>query len=237
MTARRLDKKPESPATGDIVKIRVLLVDDDPYVREGVRSCLSRHLHLQVVGEASNGHDALATVKELTPDVVVMNSSLPGMNGLETTRCLRDSCPKVRVLILAGHEGKDLVKDVVRCGAPGYLSKSASPTELVAAIERVHRGETSFTADVAQAFFEEFVQNGGRLMDSGPRPLSQRERQVLDLIVEGLPNKDVAAQLHLSVRTVEKHRQRVMRKLGVRRATELVKFAVTRGWVDLNSMM
>ncbi|HTD68525.1 MAG TPA: response regulator transcription factor [Candidatus Limnocylindria bacterium] len=219
------------------MKIKVLLVDDDPYVREGVRSCLSRYLQFDIVGEASNGQDAIARVKKLTPDVVVMNISLPGMDGLETTRYLRESFPKVRVLILAGNQSKEMVKHVVRSGAPGYLSKSASPTELALAIEQVHRGETFFTADVAQAFFEEFVQNGGRLPDSGPKPLSPRERQVLGLIVEGLPNKEVATHLKLSVRTVEKHRQRVMRKLGVRRATELVKFAVTRGWVDLNSAM
>lgn len=218
------------------MNIKVLLVDDDPYVREGVRSCLSRHLQFDVVGEASTGQEAIAGVKKHTPDVVIMNSSLPGMDGLETTRCLKTSFPKVRVLILGGRKGRDVVKDVVRSGAPGYLSKNASPTELVNAIERVHRGETFFTPDVAQAFFEEFVQNGGKLEDSGPKPLSDREKQVLALIVEGLPNKDMAAQLRLSVRTVEKHRQRVMRKLGVRRATELVKFAVTRGWVDLNSV-
>lgn len=235
MTARRLDG--DASPTNDPMKIKVLLVDDDPYVREGVRSCLSRHLHFQVVGEAANGQDAIARVKKLTPDVVVMNISLPGMDGLETTRCLRDSFPKVRVLILAGNQAKDMVKHVVRSGAPGYLSKNASPTELVSAIECVHRGETFFTPDVAQSFFEEFVQNGGRMVDAGPKPLSQRERQVLGLIVEGLPNREVAVQLNLSVRTVEKHRQRVMRKLGVRRATELVKFAVTRGWVDLNSVM
>ena len=218
------------------MNIKVLLVDDDPYVREGVRSCLSRHMQFDVVGEAGTGQEALAGVKQHTPDVVVMNSSLPGMDGLEATRCLKTTHPKVRVLILGGRKGKDMVRDVVRSGAPGYLTKNASPTDLVNAIERVHRGETFFTPDVAQAFFEEFVQNGGKMEDSGPKPLSERELQVLALIVEGLPNKDMATQLRLSVRTVEKHRQRVMRKLGVRRATELVKFAVTRGWVDLNSV-
>ena len=223
-------------STVNCMNIKVLLVDDDPYVREGVRSCLSRHVHFNVVGEAANGQEAIAGVQKHTPDVVVMNSALPGMDGLETTRWLKSSHPKVRVLILAGQRGKDHVRDVVRSGAPGYLSKNASPTELVTAIERVHRGETFFTPDVAQAFFEEFVQNGGKIDDTGPKPLSGRERQVLGLIVEGLPNKDMATQLRLSVRTVEKHRQRVMRKLGVRRATELVKFAVARGWVDLNSV-
>jgi two-component system nitrate/nitrite response regulator NarL len=235
MSARNIDLSPETSPHHDVAKIKVMLVDDDPYVREGVRSCLSRHEHFLVVGEASSGQDAIAKARTLTPDVVVMNITLPGMDGLETTRFLRHSCPKIRVLILAGNQGKEIVKDVVRSGAPGYLSKSASPDELVHAIEQVHSGGTFFAPDVAQAFFQEFVQNGGKLVDSGSKPLSARERQVLRLIVEGLPNKQVAVQLELSVRTVEKHRQRVMRKLGIRRATELVKFAVTRGWIDLNA--
>ena len=236
MSARNIEPRTELISADDAMKIKVLLVDEDPYVREGVRACLGRHEHFHVVGEAANGPDAITRTKKLTPDVVVMNVSLPGMDGLETTRYLKTSCPKVRVLILAGNQRKDLVKDIIRSGAPGYVSKNSSPTELATAIEQLHRGGTFFAPDVAQAFFEEFVQNGGRLADTGPKPLSARERQVLQLIVEGLPNKQVAAQLQLSVRTVEKHRQRVMRKLGVRRATELVKFAVTRGWVDLNAV-
>jgi DNA-binding NarL/FixJ family response regulator len=193
---------------------------------------LRRHKQFEVIGEAACGRDAIATAQRLAPDVVVMSISLPGMDGLETTRFLRQNCPRVRVLILAGRNHKDAVKEVVRSGAPGYLCKSASPTELIAAIERVHRGETFFTPDVAQEFFNEFVQNGGQIKETEPK-LSSREREVLQFIVEGLPNKQVAERLHLSVRTVEKHRQRVMRKVGARRATELVKIAVTRGWVNL----
>jgi DNA-binding NarL/FixJ family response regulator len=214
------------------MKIKVLLVDDDHYVREGVRSCLRRHKQIEVVGDAANGRDAIAIAQKLHPDVVVMSVALRGMDGLETTRLMRQSCPRARVLILDSHGSKELVKDVVRSGAPGYLSKSASPGELAAAIERVHHGETFFTADVAQDFFNEFVQNGGQIRELDPK-LSNREREVLQFIVEGLPNKQVAERLNLSVRTVEKHRQRVMRKVGARRATELVKMAVTRGWVDL----
>ncbi|HMJ90715.1 MAG TPA: response regulator transcription factor [Candidatus Acidoferrum sp.] len=216
------------------MKIKVLLVDDDPYVREGVRSCLRRHRQFEIVGEAANGRDAIARVQALAPDVVIMSVSLPGIDGLETTRLLRQTFPRVRVLILDGNRGKDIVRDVVRSGAPGYLSKTASPRELIAAIQRVHRGETFFAPEVAQEFFNEFVQNGGQIREVDPK-LSQREREVLQFIVEGLPNKQVAEKLSLSVRTVEKHRQRVMRKMGARRATELVKMAMTRGWVDLAS--
>ncbi len=214
------------------MKIKVLVVDDDPYVREGVRSCLRRHKQFDVVGEAATGPEAIQQVQKLCPDVVVMSVSLPGMDGLETTRFLRQSSPRVRVLILDGNRSKDIVRDVVRSGAPGYLSKSASPSELMGAIERVHRGETFFSADVAQDFFNEFVQNGGQVREVDPK-LSMREREVLQFVVEGLPNKQVAERLKLSVRTVEKHRQRVMRKVGARRATELVKIAMTRGWVDM----
>jgi two-component system, NarL family, nitrate/nitrite response regulator NarL len=214
------------------MKIKVLLVDDDLYVREGVRSCLRRHKQIEVVGEAANGRDAIAAAQKLEPHVVVMSVALRGMDGLETTRLLRQSCPRVRVLILDSHSSKEMIKDVVRCGAPGYLSKTALPSELISAIERVHRGETFFTPEVAQDFFNEFVQNGGQIREVDPK-LSNREREVLQFIVEGLPNKQVAERLNLSVRTVEKHRQRVMRKVGARRATELVKMAVTRGWVDL----
>src|ERR1041385_2935177 len=175
MSARNIETRTELISAEDAMKIKVLLVDEDPYVREGVRACLGRHEHFEVVGEAANGPDAIARTKKLNPDVVVMNVSLPGMDGLETTRYLKSSCPKVRVLILAANQRKDLVKDVVRSGAPGYLSKTASPAELAAAIEQVYRGGTFFAPDVAQAFFEEFVQNGGRLSDSGPKPLSARE--------------------------------------------------------------
>lgn len=214
------------------MKIKVLLVDDHPYVREGVRSCLSRHKQFEVVGEAGNGREAIQSVQKLCPDVVVMNASLPGMDGLEATRFLRQSHPSVRVLIMDGNDSKDIVRDVVRSGAPGYLSKMAPPSELIGAIERIHRGETFFSADVAQDFFNEFVQNGGQVRDVDPK-LSTREREVLQFVVDGLPNKQVAERLNLSVRTVEKHRQRVMRKVGARRATELVKIAMTRGWVNM----
>lgn len=217
------------------MKIKVLLVDDDLYVREGVRSCLRKHKQIDVVGEAGNGREAIDVVRKLTPDVVVMSVSLPGMDGLETTRFLRQSSPTVRVLILDGHRSKQVIKEVVRSGAPGYVDKTASPAELIAAIERLHRGETFFSPDVAQEFFNEFVQNGGQIREVEPK-LSTREREVLQFIVEGLPNKQVAERLRLSVRTVEKHRQRVMRKVGAKRATELVKIAVTRGWVDLASV-
>lgn len=229
MKARKPIARQQSPPA-----INVLLVDHDPYVREGIRSCLTGHKEFRIVGQAATAADAVDTATQLAPHVIILSASLPGTDAFETTRSLRVACPAARVLIL-GDAGRpqDLVQEAVRAGAPGYLSRAASPNDLMAAIQRVHAGGTFFAPDVAQAFFNEFVQNGGKVKDIEPR-LSERERQVLACVVDGLPNRQVAHKLNLSVRTVEKHRQRVMRKVGARRATELVKMAVTRGWVTMN---
>jgi DNA-binding NarL/FixJ family response regulator len=217
------------------MKIKVLLVDDHPFVRDGVRSCLARHGQFEVVGEASSGQEAITKAREFSPDIIVMDITMPGMNGLEATKCLREFCPAARVLILTVHEKKEFVREVVQCGARGYIRKNTSPVELVSAIERIHRGETFFMPEVAQAFFDEYVQSQGELEVALPKPLSDRERQVLGLVVSGLANRDMADRLRLSVRTVEKHRQRIMKKLGIHKATELVEFAITRGFIHLNS--
>lgn len=216
------------------MKIKILLVDDHPFVREGVRSCLHKYPQFEVIGEAGSGPEALNKAKEFIPDIIVMDIMMPGMSGLEATKCLREFCPTAKVLILTVHEKKEYVREVVQSGARGYIRKSTSPGELISAIERIHRGETHFMPDIAQTFFDEYVLTGGKMSESTPRALSERERQVLAFIVEGLANKEIAARLELSVRTVEKHRQRIMKKLGIHKATELVKFAITRGYVELN---
>ncbi|HEY0456904.1 MAG TPA: response regulator transcription factor [Verrucomicrobiae bacterium] len=216
-------------------KIKVLLVDDHMFVREGVRSCLEKFDQFEVVGEAASGHEAIDRARQFSPDVIVMDITMPGMSGLEATKCLRAICPQSRVLILTVHDKKEFVREMIQSGARGYIRKNTSPVELVSAIERIHRGEAFFMPDVAQAFFEEYVLSGGKLEESYPKQLSEREREVLSLIVSGLANKEIAERLSLSVRTVEKHRQKIMHKLGIHKATELVKFAITRGFVNLQA--
>lgn len=217
-------------------KIKVLLVDDHPLVLEGVRSSLLKHERFEVVGEASNGQEAIHRAKESSPDVVVMDITMPGMNGLEATTHLRKSCPQTKVLFLTIHDKSEFVREMVRSGARGYIRKSTSPVELISAIECVHRGELFFKPDVAQNFFKEYVLNEGKMEKSAPKRLSKREHEVLSSVVHGLANKEIAHQLRLSIRTVEKHRQTIMKKLGIHKATELVKFAITRGFVDLNAV-
>lgn len=216
-------------------KIKVLPVDDHPVVLEGVRACLRGHDQFDVVGMASSGDEALAKSRKLSPDVILMDINMPGMDGFETTRRLLETFPKVRVLMFAGREDNDAVGEMIQCGARGCIRKSASTEELVAALERVHHGETFFSPDVAQTFFDDFVLRGGKPAAPTAKRISERERQVLRLIVEGAANKEAADTLHISVRTVEKHRQRIMKKLGVRKATELVRFAITKGIVNVSS--
>ena len=214
-------------------KIKVLLADDHPFVRAGVRSCLHQHEQFEIVGEASCGHEAISRAKECSPDVIVMDLSMPGVDGLQATHSLREFCPNSRVLFFTIDAEKEVVNEMIQSGAKGYVRKDTPPVELVSAIERIHRGETCFRPEVAQTFFNEFVLNGGKLKDT-PKKLSPRENQVLSGIVEGLANKEIADRLHLRTRTIEKHRQRMMKKLGIHKATELVKFALTRGMVNLN---
>lgn len=217
------------------LKIRVLLVDDHPLVLAGVRSSLVKYDRFDIVGEAAGGPEAINRAKETLPDVVVMDITMPGMNGLEATKCLRAICPQTKVLILTVHEKKEFIREMIQSGARGYVRKNTPPAELALAIESVHRGEVYFMPDVAQAFFREYVLNAGRMEDSSPKRLSKREQEVLRLIVDGLANKEIADRLQLSVRTAEKHRQRIMEKLGIHRATELVRVAITRGFVNLNT--
>jgi DNA-binding NarL/FixJ family response regulator len=216
-------------------KIKVLLVDDHPFVLEGVKSYLLKQPGFKLVGEACNGQEAVEKTLALAPDVVVMDITMPSVNGLEATRRLRELSPKTKVLILTVHEKREFVSEIIQSGARGYVRKNTSPAELVRAIECIHRGEAFFAPEVAQAFFDNYVLTEGRMEKSGAQRLSEREREVLILIAEGLANKEIADRLNVSVRTAEKHRQSVMDKLGVHKATELVKFAITHGLVNLDS--
>jgi two-component system nitrate/nitrite response regulator NarL len=207
--------------------INVLVVDDHPVVRKGLLSCLSSRENLKIVGEASNGAEAIKMVKQFAPDIVLMDISMPGMDGLEVTETLRKEAPQTKVLILSMQASRDPVLRIIKAGARGYVLKDAPTDELVSAIETVFAGEAFFSKPVAQIALNQYVSDAD---DTKPvAKLSEREREVLALIAAGKSNKEIAMQLGIGVRTTETHRERIMRKLDIHSVAGLTKFAIANG--------
>lgn len=212
-------------------KIKVLIVDDHPVVRKGLWSCLNAKPNLKVVGEAANGAEAIKTARRFSPDVVLMDMYMPEMDGLAVTKALRKQAPKSKVLILSMHSNREDVLPILKAGARGYVLKDAPPEDLVRAIETVYTGKVFFSPPVARIAHT----RDGEVEPADPlAQLTDRERQVLVLIAEGQSNKEVAASLGIGVRTVETHRERIMRRLGIRSVAGLTKFALSRGMISLD---
>lgn len=211
--------------------IRVLLADDHPVVRKGLSSCLAQASNVVVVGEAIDGQDALRKAKQLAPDVVLMDIDMPLLNGLTAADILRKENPAVKVLILSMHNDSEYVMRILQSGARGYVLKQAPTEELFKAIETIYSGETYFSHDVARLALNQFVRGPGEGPHTGQ--ISAREREVLIAIAEGLSNKEIACRLGVGVRTVETHRERIMRKLNIHSIAGLTKFAIAKGLVPL----
>jgi DNA-binding NarL/FixJ family response regulator len=211
--------------------IRVLVADDHMIVRSGIRHVLESEPGFEVVGEAANGSEAVALTSELQPDVVVLDISMPEESGLEVAALLRSSSAGPRVLILSMHNNAEYVLESVRAGAHGYLLKDTAATELRNAIRAVCRGESYFSPPVASKL-SAAVRGEHDAHSSGLNQLTGREREVLLGIVRGRTNKEIAAQLGISHRTVETHRESLMRKLQIRTVAELTRFALGVGIME-----
>ena len=212
-------------------RIRILLVDDHPVVRKGISSCLARHEHLVIVGEAADGLEAVAKAKALMPDIVLPDIDLPQMSGLVVAEVLRKELADTKVLILSVHQRAEFLPHILQSGARGYVLKEASPEELVRAIETVNAGECFFSPEIARLALNQFVQGNGP--GPGLAELTNREREVLVVIAEGLSNKDISNKLGIGVRTVETHRERIMRKLAIHSVAGLTRFAIAKGLITL----
>lgn len=212
--------------------IRVLVVDDHSVVREGIRSVLATAPGFAVVGEAASADEALLLAAQLRPDVILLDISMPGTSGLHVVERLRHDVPASRILILSVHDRTEYVVESVRAGAHGYLRKDTTPAELRTALQAVHDGHNYFSPQVAR-HLTAAIRGESAAAGNGPalELLTARERQVLVLVAEGLTNKEAAARLGISTRTVEAHRDSLMRKLGIRTVAGLTKLAIESGFM------
>jgi DNA-binding NarL/FixJ family response regulator len=214
-------------------RIRVLVADDHALVREGIRTVLAEVPGLEVIGEAATGAAAIELAERERPDVVVLDISMPEGTGLDVTARLRESLPETRILILSIYDHEQYVLESVRAGAHGYLRKDSSPTELRDAVRAVARGDSFFSAPVAQRLSEALRGESSReLRASRLATLTARERDVLVGIASGGTNKEIAARLGISPRTVETHRENLMNKLDVRSVAGLTRLAVDEGLIE-----
>ncbi len=214
-------------------KIRLLLADDHPIVLDGIKSHLASQPDFEVVADAANGLEAIRKAKLVLPDVVLLDINMPNMNGLEAMGHLRKQVPNARVIVLTMHDSKEYIAQIVRLGARGYLLKDCSPTELVSAIKAVHSGEVYFSPAVSKVLVDEMVDGKRPAEQPVAAPLTEREREVLSLIAEGLLNKQIADRLGIGVRTIETHRERIMRKLDIHTVAGLTKYAISRGMTTM----
>ncbi len=212
--------------------IRILIADDHAILRAGIRALLQLHPDFEVVGEAANGQEALAQTQKLTPDVVLMDIGMPGMDGLAATRAIIAAHPHIRVLILTQHENREYVLPALKAGAAGYVLKRAPDDSLIQAIRAVYTGQTYTDPRISDVLVDDVRR---RAEGAPPDPfdtLTGREREVLTLLAQGKTYKQVAETLFISVKTVDFHRTNLMRKLNLSNRSELTRFAIQRGLIN-----
>jgi len=214
---------------------RILIADDHEIVRRGLRAIVSAQGDWQVIGEALTGRQAVEEARRLKPDLVIMDISMPELNGLEATRQILKELPTVEVLILTMNESEQMAREVLDAGARGYMLKSDAGRDLVAALEALRNHKPYFTTRVSEMVLTGYLRGKPRVdnAEDGQRlPLTAREREIVQLLAEGKSNKEVAYALNISIKTAETHRSRIMAKLGLRSIGELVRYAVRNGIVE-----
>ena len=212
------------------MSIRVLIADDHKIMLAGLRSLLEKQTDFEVVGEADNGRKAVQMAQEKTPDVVVMDVSMPDLNGIEATMQIVESLPKTRVIALSMHSDKRFVMGMLRAGASGYLLKDCASQELANAIVQVAGGKKYLSPEITGVVIDDFLLGGSsEEVATAASPLSPREREVLQLIAEGWSTKQIASHLYVSIKTIETHRRQIMKKLDLHSIADLTKYAIREG--------
>jgi len=214
-------------------KIRVLLVDDHAILRDGIKALLEKQDNIEVVAEAGDGREAIPKAAQFRPDVVVLDISMPTMDGLESMRQMKKENPDIKVLVLTMHDNEEYFFQLLRAGASGYVTKKSVSRELVSAIEAVYRGESFFCPSMAKFLLSDFLRLDKAVENASQEELTPREREIVKLIAEGYTNQQIADLLHRSVKTIESHRSNILRKLGIHDSIELVKYAVRKKLIEI----
>jgi DNA-binding NarL/FixJ family response regulator len=214
--------------------IKVLLVDDHTIVRQGLRVLLEAEPDITVVGEAETGRQALQLTRKFEPHVVVMDIAMPGLNGLEATRQINKDFPDSKVLVLSSYSDDEYVHQLSEAGAAGYLLKQTAASDLIKAVREVRKGNAFFSPTISKRLLEQYREAflGGTPVRKRGVILTTREAEVLQLIAEGRPNKSIASELCISIKTVEKHRQQVMNKLNIHDIAGLTRYAISKGIIE-----
>jgi len=217
------------------MSIRILLADDHKITRQGLRSLLEKQDDMEVVAEAEEGRTAVRLAREFSPHIVIMDVSMPDLNGVEATRQIVERTPDVKVIALSMHSDSLFVTEMLKSGASGYLLKDCAFEELTLAIRAVVDGKTYLSPSISGVVVDDYLHRLSKTAYAGPDVLTNREREVLQLLAEGNSTKKIALKLHISVKTVETHRRQIMEKLDIDSIAELTKYAIRKGFTSLET--
>jgi len=215
------------------MSIRIILADDHRIVREGLRNLLNTEPDMEVVAEADNGREAVRLVAKLQPDITIMDIGMPELNGVEATHQIIQKFQDARIIALSMHSEEEFIRRILNAGAAAYLLKDCAADELVIAVRRVHSGKKYLSQDISEILFREFVGSKWNYPGENYMPLTDREREVLQLLAEGRSHKEISGKLFISVKTVESHRKNIMEKLQLFTIPELTKYAIRNGLTSL----
>lgn len=213
-------------------KLRIILAEDHNTVREGIKLLINSQKDMEVIGEAENGNEAVKITGSLAPDVVVMDISMPELNGLKATRKLKKLYPQVKILTLTRHTDKAYLQQFISAGVSGYVLKQSAPTELVRAIRTVSSGQNYLDPAITNNVFKDYSSGASTLRGETKSELTTRENDILRLIALGYSNKEIASRINLSVKTVEAHKANALRKLGMHSRIDIVRYAILHGWLQ-----
>ncbi len=217
-------------------KIQVILVDDHQLIRDGIKSLLHNAQQIEVINEASSAAELFQLLKNQTPDILIMDVSLPGMSGIEITKVIQKEFPSIKVMILSMYIGEDFIFNALKAGAHGYLHKNINSYELISAIEEIYKGNEYFSTQVSDIILKSFVKKAHTGVKQGEEKedtLTSRELEIIKLVAEGYSNPEIAEKLIISVRTVESHKTHIMQKLFLNTIADLVKFAIRNNIIEL----